>query len=137
MSIILTKSNGTSDVTYTLQKVEGSKSTFTNQAAGLTVPESFSVQHTLRPPASKGTDRHLLVINKAVIETTSLQYLVGSVSVQLNIPRSSDFTLAMMKDLIAQMTSYLNLTANVTALFNGATPEGDFNVTGPFNPSIA
>nr|QDH86478.1 MAG: hypothetical protein H2RhizoL4918214_000001 [Leviviridae sp.] len=38
---------------------------------------------------------------------------------------------------MAQMTSYVNKTANLTSLVAGGTPEGDFNVTGPFNPSIA
>jgi len=137
MSIILTKSNGTSDITYVLQGINGSKAVYSNQSAGLTAPETLRVEHTLRPLGAKGSDRHLIVLTKGVVETASLNFLQGSVSLQITIPRSSDFTLAMMKDLIAQMTSYINLTANVTSLYNGATPEGDFNVTGPFNPSIA
>jgi hypothetical protein len=76
-------------------------------------------------------------LQKVVVESATGISLVGSVSLQISVPRSTDFTLAMVKDLIAQLTSYCNLTANVTGLFNGATPEGDFNVTGPFNPSIA
>lgn len=137
MSIIVTKSNGTSDVTYTLQQSNGTQQVFSNISAGLSEPETMRVQHFLRPAGAKGTDRHQVVFSKAIVEDTTNAYLVLSASLQLNVPRSSEITLAMVKDIIAQLTSYVNLTANVTALYNGATPEGDFNVTGPFNPSIA
>jgi hypothetical protein len=137
MSIILTKSNGTTDITYTLQGIVGNKAVYTNQSVGLTAPETLRVEHTLRPIGAKGSDRHLIVLTKGVVETSTLNFLQGSVSLQITVPRSSDFTTTMLKDLMAQLTSYMNLTANVTAFFNGATPEGDFNVTGPFNPSIA
>lgn len=137
MSIIVTKSNGTSDVTYSLQSQQpGGIQVFSNVAAGLSEPETLRIQHILRPPGQRGTDRHQIVFSKAIVEDTTNQYLTLSASLQLNIPRSSEITLTMVKDIIAQLTSYVNLTANVTALMNGATPEGDFNVTGPFNPSI-
>jgi len=135
--IILTKSDGTTDVTYKIQSSNGSLNVYANQAAGLVNPETLRVQHILRPAGAKGTDRHQVVIQKAIVETTTDQYLVGSLSLQISIPRSTEFTLTMVKDLMAQLTSYVNKTANLTSLFNGATPEGDFNVTGPFNPSIA
>jgi hypothetical protein len=78
-----------------------------------------------------------VIIQKVIVEDTTNQNLVGSISVQYSVPRSTEFTLAMLKDMQAQLTSYINKTANLTSIFNGATPEGDFNVTGPFNPSIA
>jgi hypothetical protein len=137
MSIIVTKSNGTSDVTYTFQKIEGNSSVFANQASGLVEPETLRVTHILRPQGQKGTDRHQIVFQKAIVEDTSGNFLVLGASLQLAVPRSADVTLAMLKDIIAQLTSYINLTANLTAIYNGGTPEGDFNVTGPFNPSIA
>lgn len=136
-SITLTKSNGTTDVVYTLQQALGNQNVYANQAAGLVAPETLRVQHFLRPAGAKGTDRHQIVLQKAIVESTTDQYLVGSLSMVVSVPRSTEFTLAMLKDMVAQFTSYFNLTANVTALFNGATPEGDYNVTGPFNPSIA
>lgn len=135
--IILTCADGTTDKTYKLQQSQGLQSVYANQAAGLVEPETLRIQHFLRNPGAKGVDRHLIVLQKAIVEDTSNQFLVATISVQISVPRSSEITLAMVKDMTAQMTSYLNRTANVTALFNGATPEGDFNVTGPFNPSIA
>jgi hypothetical protein len=135
--IIVTKSNGTSDVTYKLQSNTGAQKVYQNESAGLVEPETLRVQHFLKNPGQKGTDRHQIVFQKSIVEDTTNQFLILSASLQLNVPRSSEITLAMVKDIIAQLTSYVNLTANLTTLFNGGTPEGDFNVTGPFNPSIA
>jgi len=137
MSIIVTKSNGTTDVTYALQSTQNLQAVFANVSAGLVEPETVRIQHFLRPVGAKGTDRHQIVFQKSIVEDTTNAYLVGSASLMISVPRSSEFTLTMVKDLIAQLTSYVNLTANLTTLVNGATPEGDFNVTGPFNPSIA
>lgn len=136
MSVIVTKSNGSTDITYTLTESKGAQHNFMNISAGLAEPETMRVQHFMRPPGAKGTDRHQIVFQKAIVEDTSNNYLIGSVSLLLSVPRSTEFTLAMVKDLVAQLTSYINLTANLTSIMNGGTPEGDFNVTGPFNPSI-
>lgn len=137
MSIVLTKADGTTDVTYTLQQANGSQYVFQNVPAGLVEPETLRIQHFLRPAGAKGTDRHQIVFTKAIVEDTTNQYLQLIGSLQFSIPRSTEITLAMLKDMVAQMTSYVNRSANLTSLFNGATPEGDFNVTGPFNPTIA
>jgi len=120
--IIVTKSNGTSDVTYKLQQNQGALKIYANEASGLSEPETLRVQHFLRPAGSKGTDRHQIVFQKAIVEDTSNQYLILSASLQLSVPRSAEITLAMVKDIIAQLTSYVNVTANATSLFNGATP---------------
>jgi len=136
-NIIVTKSNGTSDVTYAPQSSNNLQSVYSNVSAGLVEPETLRIQHFLRPVGAKGTDRHQIVFQKAIVEDTTNNFLVGSASLMISVPRSAEFTLTMVKDLIAQLTSYINLTANLTTIVNGATPEGDFNVTGPFNPSIA
>jgi len=137
MTVTLTKSNGTSDVVYTIQSNNGAQQVFSNQSAGLAEPETLRVQHFLRPVGQKGTDRHQIVLTKAIVEDTTNNYLQLIASLQLSIPRSTEVTLTMVKDIIAQLSSYVNRTANVTTLMNGGTPEGDFNVTGPFNPDIA
>jgi hypothetical protein len=136
-SIILTKADGTTDVTYSPQQSNGTQNVYQNTNAGLVEPETLRIQHFLRPAGAKGSDRHQIVLTKAIVEDTTNQYLQLSTSLQFSVPRSAEITLAMLKDMVAQLTSYINRSANLTALFNGATPEGDFNVTGPFNPTIA
>lgn len=135
--IIVTKSNGTTDITYKRQSVQGNEVIYLNEASGLTAPENLRVKHQLRPSGAKGTDRHNVTFSKSVVETTTLNFLVLSASLQLNVPRSSDITTAMVKDLIAQMVSYLLPSANLTSFVAGGFPEGDYNVTGPFNPTMA
>lgn len=136
-SIILTKADGTTDVTYSLQQANGAQNVYQNVSAGLVEPETLRVQHFLRPAGAKGSDRHQIVLTKAIVEDTTNQYLQLSASLQFSVPRSTEITLAMLKDMVAQLTSYINRSANITSFFNGATPEGDFNVTGPFNPTLA
>jgi hypothetical protein len=136
-SIILTKADGTTDVTYKEQSLQGAVRVYANESAGLVEPETLRVQHILRPVGAKGTDRHNITLQKLVVDDTTNQNLVASLSLQMSIPRSTEITLAMLKDMVAQLTSYINRTANLTSLYNGATPEGDFNVTGPFNPTLA
>jgi hypothetical protein len=137
MSIIVTKSDGTTDITYALQSQVGTQLVYANVAAGLTEPETLRIQHFLRPLGQKGVDRHQIVFTKAIVEDSTNQLLQLIGSFQLSVPRSSEITLTMCKDIMAQFTSYMNKTANLTSIVNGGTPEGDFNVTGPFNPSIA
>jgi hypothetical protein len=137
MSIILTKADGTTDVTYTLQQANGSQNVYQNTAAGLVEPETLRIQHFLRPAGAKGSDRHQIVYTKSIVEDTTNQYLSMIGSIQFSVPRSAEITLTMFKDMMAQLTSYLNRGTVLTALFNGATQEGDFNVTGPFNPPFS
>jgi len=135
--IILTKADGSTDVTYKQQSQQGSIKVYANEGAGLVEPETLRVQHILRPVGAKGTDRHKITLQKLIVDDTTNQNLVLTVDVQFAVPRSTEITLAMLKDMVAQLTSYINRNANLTSLYNGATPEGDFNVTGPFNPTLA
>lgn len=135
--IILTKADGTTDVTYKVQSQQGSIKVYANEAAGLVEPETLRVQHILRPVGAKGTDRHKVTLQKLIVDDTTNQNLVLTLDVQMAIPRSTEITLAMLKDMTAQVVSYICRNANLTSLYNGATPEGDFNVTGPFNPTLA
>jgi len=135
--IILTKADGSTDVTYKPQSNQGATKVYANESAGLVEPETLRINHQLRPVGAKGTDRHTITLQKLVVDDTTNQNLVLTMDVKFAIPRSAEITVAMLKDMVAQMTSYLNRSANLTSLYNGATPEGDYNVTGPFNPTLA
>lgn len=135
--IILTKADGTTDVTYKPQSNQGTTQVYANQSAGLVEPETLRVNHQLRPVGAKGTDRHTITLQKLIVDDTTNQNLVLTMDVKFAVPRSTEITVAMLKDMVAQMTSYINRSANLTTLYNGATPEGDYNVTGPFNPTLA
>lgn len=134
--IILTKSDATTDVTYAQQQNQGSVKIYANLAAGQVEPEQLSIQHFLRPLAAKGTDRHLIIYRKIVIEDATSQALQLQASLQLSVPRSADITLAMVKNAMAQLITYIGKGSNIESLMNGGTPEGDFNVSS-FVPNPA
>lgn len=128
MSIIVTASDGTTDKTYTLQQQVGNQKNFSNVAAGLTEPETIRIDSKLRPPGAKGTDRHTIVVQKSIVEDASNQYLVGAASLQLSVPRSSEFTVTMLKDMVYQLVGLINDQSNILSVFNGAgIPEGDYH----------
>jgi hypothetical protein len=94
-SIILTKADGTTDVTYSPQQSNGTQNVYQNTNAGLVEPETLRIQHFLRPAGAKGSDRHQIVLTKAIVEDTTNQYLQLSASLQFSVPRSAEITLAM------------------------------------------
>jgi hypothetical protein len=86
MSIIATKSNGTTDITYELASEQGARKEFINKAAGLTEAERLVVTHNLRPNGAKGTDIHSFVFSKGDVDDTTGQFTLGSVEVILRVP---------------------------------------------------
>jgi len=132
--IILTKSDGTTDVTYTPQSSNGAKRIYINTSSGLTESLTLEVDHVLRPVGAKGTDRHIVTLRKGDVDDVDTEFTQAYVRFEVGVPRKSAFTDAVIKDMFAQMFSY-HKSANVLLLKAGATPEGDYNVTGPFNPA--
>lgn len=132
--IILTKSDGSTDLTFTPQSSNGSKKAYVVAASGLTEPWLLEVEHQLRPVGAKGTDRHIVTVKRGDVDDSDAEFTLGYAKFELGVPRKSAFSDTVVKDICRLLTSYLTAT-NIVALKNGATPEGDYNVTGPFNPA--
>lgn len=132
--IILTISDGTTDYTYTPNGIMGAKRDYVRAAAGLSEQQTLTVEHVLRPVGAKGSDRHIVTLRRGDIDDTTGDFTQLIAKFELVVPRASAFTDTIVKDVVRQLTSYLTAT-NIVALKNGATPEGDYNVTGPFNPA--
>jgi len=132
--IILTKSDGTTDLTFSPNGVSGSKKTYIVSASGLTEPWILEVEHVLRPTGAKGTDRHIVTVKKGDVDDSDSEFTIGYAKFELGVPRKTYFTDTVVKDIVRVLTSYLK-GANIVDLKNGVTPEGDYNVTGPFNPA--
>lgn len=134
MSLILTRSNGTSDITFTLQQQIGNQRTFANVSAGLTEPETIVLQSWLRPVGAKGTDRHMLKGTKVFIDDVTGATIIAGAKLEITIPRSTESGLSTaVADLIAFLKSMLS-TANITAMIGGVLPDGD-NHVDVFNPA--
>jgi hypothetical protein len=132
--IILTKSDGTTDLTFTPQSSTGSKKVYIVSASGLTEPWILEVSHNLRPVGAKGTDIHTVSVKRGDVDDTDGESTLGIATLELRIPRKAAFTDTVVKDIYRVLCSYLK-DANIVLLKSGATPEGDYNVTGPFNPA--
>lgn len=132
--IILTKSDGVTDVTFVPQASTGSKRSYINTASGLTESLTLEVEHILRPVGAKGTDRHIVTLRKGDVDDSDAEFTQAYVRFEIGVPRKSAFTDAVIKDLVKEVICYIK-DANVVLLKAGATPEGDYNVTTPFNPA--
>jgi len=134
MSLIVTRSNGTSDITFALQQSIGNQKTYANAAAGLTEPETIVLQSFLRPVGAKGTDRYLLKATKVFVEDTTGNTIIAGAKLEITIPRSTESGLATaVADQIAFLKSMLS-AANITAMISGVLPDGD-NHVDVFNPA--
>lgn len=136
MSIIVTRSNGTSDITFTLQQSVGNQRVYVNAAAGATEPERIVLQAFLRPPGAKGTDKYLIQAEKTFVEDTSGNTILVRAKLELAIPRSTESGLATsVADQCAFVKSLLT-GANITAMIAGVVPAdgGDYHVD-TFNPA--
>jgi hypothetical protein len=126
MSIIVTKSNATTDITYELASEAGPKKEFINKTAGLLEAERLLVEHNLRPNGSKGTDIHRFVFSKGDVDDTTGAFTLGSVEVVIRVPRATAFTETVVKDLCKQAQCLL-INAFVSGLYAGITIEGDYH----------
>lgn len=134
MSLIVTRSNGTSDVTFTLQQQIGTQKVFVNPAAGLAEPEQIVMQAFLRPIAAKGSDRYTIKASKTFVEDATGNHIQVSAKLELVYPRSAESGLATaLADQIAFQKSLLS-AANITAIISGMLPDGD-NHVDVFNPA--
>jgi uncharacterized protein (DUF885 family) len=134
MSLTVTRSNGTSDVVFSLQQQVGNKRIFSNPAAGLVEPETIVLESILRPQGARGTDRYNLQATKVFLEDTTNNTIAVSAKLTVSIPRSTESGLATsVADQIAFLKSMLS-AANITAMIAGALPDGD-NHVDTFNPA--
>jgi len=134
MSLIVTRSNGTSDITFTLQNTVGFQKTYVNPAAGMVEPEQITMQAFLRPTGAKGTDRYILKAQKSFVEDTSGNTITCGATLTLVYPRSTESGLATaFYDQVAFIKSLLS-AANLAALIAGSLPDGD-NHVDVFNPA--
>lgn len=130
MSIIVTRSDGTTDITFTLQQSIGNQRVYVNAAAGATEPERIVLQSFLRPPGAKGTDKYLLQAEKTFIEDTTGNTILVRAKLELSIPRTTESGLAAaVADQCAFLKSMLR-SANITAMIAGVLPAdgGDYHV---------
>lgn len=136
MSIIVTRANGTSDITFTLQQSVGNQRVYVNAAASAAEPERIVLQSFLRPVGARGTDKYLLQAEKTFIEDTTGNTILVKAKLELSIPRTAESGAATaMADCCAFLKSLLT-ASNITAMHSAVLPPdgGDYHVD-TFNPA--
>lgn len=135
MSLTVTRSNGTSDIAFSLQQSVGNQRVYVNAAASPAEPERIVMQSFLRPPGAKGTDKYLLQAEKVYVEDSTGNTILVRAKFELSIPRSTESGLSTsVADQCAFVKSLLT-GANITAMIAGVLPpEGDYHVD-TFNPA--
>lgn len=135
MSLTVTRSNGTSDIAFSLQQNIGAQRVYVNPAATAAEPERIVLQAFLRPVGAKGTDKFLIQAEKVYIEDTTGNTILVRAKLELSIPRSAESGLATsVADQCAFIKSLLT-SANITSMIAGVLPpEADYHVD-TFNPA--
>jgi hypothetical protein len=135
MSLTVTRSNGTSDIAFSLQQSVGTQRVYVNPSASPAEPERIVLQSFLRPPNAKGTDRFLLQAEKVFVEDTTGNTIVVRAKMEISVPRSTESGLATsVADQCAFIKSLLT-GANITGMIAGVLPaEADYHVD-VFNPA--
>lgn len=135
MSLTVTRSNGTSDIVFSLQQNNGNQRVYVNPAATAAEPERIVLQSFLRPVGAKGTDKFLLQAEKVYIEDTTGNTILVRAKLELSIPRSGESGLATS---VADQCAFIKglLTAgNITSMIAGVLPpEADYHVD-TYNPA--
>lgn len=134
MSLILTKDDGTTDVTYLPTSGNGLKQEFVNPSSSVTERENVLTDHQVRTGIGQSS-RHSLSVRKVIQSTDGSKNGSIIASFTLTIPNIDTYTAAKMYDIVKQLQSSLK-KACLDRLAASASVDGlDLNVTGPFNPA--
>lgn len=128
-TLILTKSDHTTDVTFTQDSETGLKQGFSLISAGLTEPMRIDFEHKLRPVGAKGTDRHYVTISKGDVDNTTGAFTLGSVQLIVSVPRADAFSASsylVIQDMIKYMQCLLKQTI-MADFVAGVSPSGDYH----------
>jgi hypothetical protein len=125
-TLIVTKSDHTTDVTFTQDSESGYKQGFADLTSGLTAPVRIDFEHRMRPVGAKGTDRHIITISKGDVDSTTGAFSLATVQLVISVPRAAAFTATVMKDLAKYMQCLLKQSI-VGDFVNGVSPSGDYH----------
>lgn len=126
-SYTLDAKDGT-DVVYAKRSNDSSSSSYIDQSTTLTQPNMLSFKHSTTGKGSDAVDRHLIQIQKTVLNTSGVPRTL-TVNLTFAVPRDSVITTAMVDNALANVVDFLTdgaiasvaTMANVDALLRGET----------------
>jgi len=104
--------------TYALTSLVNGSSVRQNAAAPVGLPEQLLISHQESSRSGFPLDRHLVRLNLAKLAGNGSTALTASVYVTIEVPRDSNITVAMIRDMRTQMVNFLT-NANLDKILNG------------------
>lgn len=109
-------------VAFTLTSSTGRDAGYTAVAAGSTSePMEAEFRHTVKPVGAVGTDRHAAQFRVSKINDATGVVSVAKVNITFEIPRDSEITAALVKDLWYMAKNDMT-DANLALITAGITP---------------
>lgn len=119
LALVGVASNTAALVTYTHRACDGNNVQYvgTNADDTLAAPRIIDVKLDVKAPGLTGNDRVAVSIKRTVLDADNLPH-TGSVTIQLSMPRVSQWTKENTVSLLKQMADYLG---GVSAVVSGQT----------------
>lgn len=115
------KSDGTTDVVYSLQGSSPDGANYIDATSTLAAPRVLKVSHALKGIGSSGSDRHTVLAQAVVLDANNVPHIM-SASFTWTIPRAAVATETLSKDVLAAMVNYLAISNVKDALIDGMIP---------------
>lgn len=121
LSTIALNDHVPASTTFTLRGQSASDANYIDTTTSLAAPLGFVVKHNVSPVGSKSNDRHTVTFSRVIVNSTTGAASVGSVKVDISIPRDANWTDAMSRALNSFMINYLT-DARFQQVIDGITP---------------
>lgn len=135
-SITVTRSDGTTDIVFNKVSQNAYASRFAYSANDSTTRLFIDVDHKVSPIGSLASDVHTLTIRREELDATTNKTHVSKVSLQVTYPKAGTINVSELGDIVSNLMCLFN-SGFMDGFVMGETPSGDYNVTGPFNPTRA
>lgn len=129
-SLIVTNSDATTDVTFYKISENGFKSIWGMSGLSPSAARTIEISHEPQPSNRLvGNDRHGIALKRNIAVTVGGVGGIAqaSASLTLSLPRNSEWTLALTKDLCKNLQCLLE-NDFITGVFSNITLSGDYHV---------
>jgi len=126
-TLTLDAKDGT-DVVYLKRTNDATSSSYIDQSTNLTQPNLLSFKHSTTGKGSDAVDRHLIQIQKTVLNTSGVPRTLTA-NLTIAVPRDSVITTAMVQNALANIVDFvadgaiasIATMANLDSILRGET----------------
>lgn len=133
-TLIVTKSDNTTDITYTEVFTDKTSSQMVNLSSSSSEPEKIEHRFDIKSAGQKGNNKASATIVKTLLNSTTGIANTATLTLSLSVPNNeAAFTATVQKDILRQLVDMFGGAAGLTLFVNwarGVTPDGDQHVDG-------